>query len=210
MRALELGAGGKDAEIAGAVRVTAVPVLINRLIVPALGELQARHPRLQLDLLAEPRNASLTRREADLALRLARPEAGRGVLARRVGRLDYAVYGVRGRLPDRLPWIVYDEALSHLPHARWLEAASRLEPRALLLVSDAETMLQAVHAGLGKSLLPCFVAGGERGLRRLSGAKPVVSREVWLLTHRELRHHARLAAVAEWLLHLVKTRLKAV
>jgi DNA-binding transcriptional LysR family regulator len=208
IRSLELGAAGKDAAVAGSVRLTAVPVLINRLIVPALGELQKRHSRLQLDLLAEPRNASLTRREADVALRLARPEAGRGVLVRRVGRLDYAVYGA-GRPSGRLPWITYDEALSHLPHARWLEAASRSEPRAALSVNDTETMLQAIHARLGMSLLPCFLADNERGLRRLSGAKPVVSRDVWLLSHRELRDHGRMAAVVDWLVGLVKARLRA-
>jgi DNA-binding transcriptional LysR family regulator len=208
VRALELGAGGKDADAAGSVRLTAVPVLINRLIVPGLGALHARHSRLRLDLLAEPRNASLTRREADIALRLARPEAGRGVLARRVGRLDYAAYAVRGRASDRLPWIAYDEALAHLPHARWLAAASDGESSAALSVNDTETMLQAIQAGLGKSLLPCFVGDGERGLRRLGGTEPVVSRDVWLLTHRELRHQARMAAVVDWLLGLVKARLK--
>ena len=205
MHALAFGLAGKDAEIAGTVRLTAVPVLINRLVVPAVGELQKRHPRLQLDLLAEPRNASLTRREADIALRLARPDTGRGTLAKRIGRLDYAVYGVGSR---QQPWITYDEALSHLPHARWLEAASCSEPRSPILVNDTETMLQAIRARLGKSLLPCFVGESERGLRRLSGADPVVSREVWLLSHRELRHHARMETVVDWLATLVKIRLE--
>src|SRR5205823_2227096 len=125
IHAMELGAGGADTKVAGVVRVTAVPVLVNRLIVPGLRELRQRHPLLWLDLLAEPRNASLPRREADIALRLARPESGRGVLARRIGRLDYAVYAALGEAPARLSWIVYDEALAHLPHACWLEAASR-------------------------------------------------------------------------------------
>jgi len=208
VRALELAAGGGDAEVAGSVRLTAVPVLINRLLVPALPRLHARHPRLRLDLVAEARNANLTKREADIALRLARPDGGRGLLTRRLGYLDYAVYGSRRRSADRLPWITYDEALAHLPHARWLDAASQGQARALVSVNDTETVLQAIHAGLGKSLLPCFVADGESGLRRLSGAKALLSREVWLLTHRELRHHARMEAVVAWLADLAKTRLK--
>jgi DNA-binding transcriptional LysR family regulator len=210
MDAVQLGAGGKDAEAAGVVRLTAVPVLVNRLIVPGLRELRQRHPLLWLDLLAEPRNASLTRREADIALRLVRPESGRGVLARRIGRVDYAVYASRREAPARLAWIVYDEALAHLPHASWLEAASRSEGGARLSVNDTETMLQAIQAGLGKSLLPCFLADGETGLRRLSGAKPLVSRDVWLLTDRESRHHARIEAAVDWLVGLVKARLRPV
>lgn len=207
VRALEGGVAGRDAEIAGSVRLTAVPVLINRLIVPALPALRRKHPGLRLDLVAEPRNASLTRREADIALRLARPESGRGLLSRRLGHLHYAVYSLRRKSADRLAWITYDEALVHLPHARWLEAASQGEGRAPLSANDTETILQAIHAGLGKSLLPCFAAESESGLRRLSGAKAVVSREVWLLTHRELRHQGRMDAVIRWLADLVKTRL---
>jgi DNA-binding transcriptional LysR family regulator len=206
--ALERGVRNVDHEVAGSVRLTAVPVLINRLVVPALPELQARHPGLRLDLVADSRNASLTRREADVALRLARPEAGRSVLTRRLGQLDYAVYGARDGSPSQLPWITYEEGSAHLPQARWIEMASRGEAMAPLSVNDAEALFQAVSAGLGKSLLPCFVADGARGLRRLSGPKAVLSREVWLLTHAELRRQARMTAVVDWLGDLVKRRLR--
>lgn len=205
--ALESGVRSADDEISGSVRLTAVPVLVNRLIVPALPELQARHAGLRLDLVADSRNASLTRREADIALRLARPETGRSVLARRLGQLDYAVYGARDGSPNRLPWITYEEGLAHLPQARWIETASRGEAMAPLSVNDAEALFQAVSTGLGKSLLPCFVADAAPGLRRLSGAKAVLSREVWLLTHAELRRHARMTAVVDWLGDLAKKRL---
>jgi DNA-binding transcriptional LysR family regulator len=206
--ALERGVRNVDHEVAGSVRLTAVPVLINRLVVPALPELQARHPGLRLDLVADSRNASLTRREADVALRLARPEAGRSVLTRRLGQLDYAVYGARDGSPSQLPWVTYEEGSAHLPQARWIEMASRGEAMAPLSVNDAEALFQAVSAGLGKSLLPCFVADGAMGLRRLSGAKAVLSREVWLLTHAELRRQARMTAVVDWLGDLVKRRLR--
>jgi DNA-binding transcriptional LysR family regulator len=201
---LERGIRNVDHEVSGSVRLTAVPMLINRLVVPALPELQARHPGLRLDLVADPRNANLTRREADIALRLARPETGRSVLARRLGQLDYAVYGASARLS----WLTYEEGLAHLPQARWIETASRGEAMAPLSVNDAEALFQAVSVGLGKSLLPCFVADGATGLRRLSGAKPVLSREVWLLTHTDLRRQARMVAVVDWLGDLVKRRLR--
>jgi DNA-binding transcriptional LysR family regulator len=200
---LERGIRNVDHVVSGLVRLTAVPMLINRLIVPALPELQTRHPGLRIDLIADSRNASLTRREADIALRLARPETGRSVLARRLGQLDYAVYGASARLP----WITYEEGLAHLPQARWIETASRGEAMAPWAVSDAETLLQAVRVGLGKSLLACFVGDSVTGLRRLSG-KPVLSREIWLLTHAELRRQARMTAVVDWLGDLVKMRLR--
>ena len=66
------------------------------------------------------------------------------------------------------------------------------------MVSDAETLLQAIRAGIGKSLLPCVIADRDPRLRRLSAAN-VLRREIWLMTHRELRRHARIEAVIAWL-----------
>jgi DNA-binding transcriptional LysR family regulator len=199
--ALADGIGGADAIPAGSVRVTAVPILANRLLIPALPRLFARHPRLRVELVAEPRNLSLTRREADIAVRLARPEAGTA-LARRIGRLDYAVYGPCRRAASNLAWITYEEASNHLPQARWIAAQD--EAAAPLLVNDAEAIVQAVRAGLGKSLLPCFVGEREPGMQR-RGDPIVLSRDIWLLVHRDLRAQARIAAVIDWLTELMPT-----
>lgn len=199
MQAIEQGISGGDADMAGVVRLTAVPLVVNRLLIPALPRLRARYPRLRIDLIAEARNMSLSRHEADIALRLARPQDGGGVLTRRIATLGYAVYGPRKGNAARLPWIGYEEGLSHLPQARWIASQmSEGDPRPLL-VSDAEAIIHAIHAGLGKSLLPCFAADPDPDLRRLSGPEPVLTRELWLLVHREMRHQARIVAVVAWL-----------
>jgi len=202
--------GGVDQAVAGTVRLTSVPIVVNRLLVPALPALIADHPLLRLELIAEPRNLSLTKREADIALRLARPQGGGTVVARRIGHLDYAVYtrssaanlrrAAKPRDGDALPWITYEGAFDDLPQAKWISTAARGAPMPLaLLAADAETILAAVRAGLGKSLLPCAVAEREPGLRRLGGAAPVLSRELWLLVHADLRQLARIAAVVGWI-----------
>jgi DNA-binding transcriptional LysR family regulator len=156
-------------------------------------------------LVADSRNASLTRREADVALRLARPESGGAVLARRIGHVAYAVYGPR-RKARALPWITYDEGFAHLPQARWIEKERGDEPVAPLAVSDTEAVAHAVRAGLGKSLLPCFAADSDPGLRRLEN-DVALTRELWLLTHAALRSNARTSAVVDWLTRLAKARL---
>jgi DNA-binding transcriptional LysR family regulator len=195
VQALESGIEGDDAA-AGPVRLTTVPILINRLIVPALPAFCAAYPLIKLELIAEPRNVDLTRREADIALRLSQPERGGTALTRRIGRLDYAVYGRRGSVSD-LPWINYEESLRHLPQVRWVAAATKGNPTALL-VNDAEGILHGIQAGLGKSLLPCRIAGLEPLLERL-GPGVALSRDVWLLTHRDLRRQHRIDAVVSWL-----------
>jgi DNA-binding transcriptional LysR family regulator len=197
---------GIDGQISGAVRLTSVPIVVNRVLVPAAGTLLQRHPALRLELVADPRDFSLTRREADLALRLARPKTGGlRVKARCVGVLHYAVYASTSRTAreaKKMPWITYDEAMDHLPQARWVTAAIGGNDGELsqLRVHDAETALEAAIAGLGRSLLPCLVADGDARLRRIGNGsrEPALSRELWLLVHSELAALGRIEAVTQW------------
>jgi DNA-binding transcriptional LysR family regulator len=64
---------------------------------------------------------------------------------------------------------VFGRARPHLPQARWIAAnAARNDERiATVHVNDAEAVLEAVIAGLGRSLLPCIVADGDSRLRRI-------------------------------------------
>src|SRR5262245_9389110 len=198
---------GVGSAISGTVRVTSVPIIVNRVLVPAAPALLKRHRGLDLELVADARDLSLTRREADLALRLARPKTGgTKVIARRVGALRYDVYAsARHSVRDarKLPWITYDDAMTHLPQARWMAATADRdnEEIASVHVNDSEGMLQAVAAGLGRSLLPCVVADGDSRLRKLGARQgpPVLTRELWLLAHSELRRLRRIEAVVDWI-----------
>ncbi|MDJ0946859.1 MAG: LysR family transcriptional regulator [Kiloniellales bacterium] len=203
--ALRDGVAGADAICAGRVRLTSVPLLVNRLLVPALPGLLERHPALHLELVADPSDLSLRRREADMALRLARPRSGgRSVLARRIGTLRYGTYAAASLSADAaaaLPWVTYDEAFAHLPQARWIAAAlARGGAAARFVVNDGEALVEAVAAGLGKSLLPGVIAARDSRLARLpTPGGPVLERELWLLVHSELRRLARIEAVSDWL-----------
>ena len=59
--------------------------------------------------------------------------------------------------------------------------------------------MRAVAGGIGHGLLPCFVADADPGLVRLSGAEPILYRELWMLIHPDARPLARVAATADWL-----------
>jgi DNA-binding transcriptional LysR family regulator len=195
VRALEAGIESND-DAAGRVRVTAVPILINRLIAPNLPGFCAAYPRIELELIAEPRNVSLSRREADIALRLSRPEQGAATLTRRIGKLDYAAYGPRDA-EGELPWVGYDESQRHLPQARRMATGAE-GALAAISFNDAEGIVHALYAGLGKSLLPCMIADSDPRMRRLD-TEVSLSREVWLLTHRDLRRQPRIDVVIRWL-----------
>jgi DNA-binding transcriptional LysR family regulator len=201
---LSFAVEGMDVAAMGAVRVTAGPFLINRLLIPAAAALLDAHPRLQLELIGDSRNLSLTRREADIALRLARPasQAGSRTIAKRIATLDYGIY-VASEYPgdaERLPWLTYEDSMAHFPHAQWLAAAAeRDENRAPVLVNEAEGLIHTASAGLGRALLPRLVADGISGLRRLPDAADLPKRELWLLTHSDIRHLVRIRVVSDWI-----------
>ncbi len=193
-------------DIAGVVRLTTVPYVMNRILVPRLAGLTQRHPALRLELVSDLRDLSLTRRETDVALRFARPRSGgHRVTAQCVGRMAFGIYGAAqatsGALQP-LPWITYEDAMSHLPQARWLEAMARKsgESPAPFCVNDVEAAHEAVAAGCGRTLLPAAVAKQDPRLKRLPAPRglPLPTRELWLLVPRELATLPRTQAVRRW------------
>lgn len=188
-----------EPELRGHVRLTAVPVLINRLLVPEIASLLRDAPELTVDLIPEARNLDLTKREADLALRWAKPEAGgQHLVTRRLCDLSFGVYGRLGT-SDGFPWIEYAEGSRHLPQARWQKG---LAPVTALRVADLETAIEAVAAGLGQALLPTAIAKRDSRLERLVDPDPPIAREVWLLAHRDQRHLPAIQAVMDWIMAL--------
>lgn len=208
--ALAAAVAGADTRVAGTVRLTSVPMLVDRLLIPALPSLLDRHAELTVELVAEPRSLSLTRREADMALRLARPTGEQAPLARRIGRLVYAAYApahLHRKAALALPWIGYEDGMADLPPARITAtlAARDGQRAAALRVNDAGGLVQAIRAGLGRAVLPRVLGDREPDLVRLNEPDAAIERELWLLTHPELRGLARIRAVAAWLETLVST-----
>jgi DNA-binding transcriptional LysR family regulator len=192
---------GLDNRAAGTVRVTAACLFTNHILVPALPRILNANPHLRIELVADGRDLSLTNREADVAVRLARPETESRSVVKRVGRLSYGIYAASAERAQSLPWIAYDERLSDLPQARWIadEIARDQADKPQLLINDAETLLRCVKLGLGKSMLPRAVGDTEPGLVRVERDAPPMMREVWLMVHPELRDLTRIRVVMDWL-----------
>lgn len=189
---------------AGLVRLTSVPVIVNRLLFPNMRGLLATHPELQLEVIAEVASLSFSRREADIALRLARPRAGNAV-CRRVGTLAYSAYGPVGADPAGTPWLTYDEAHGDLPQARWV-AEHDLGPGTIRVrCNDADGLLVAARAGLGKALLPDLIVAGDPALAPIPGQERVLTRELWLLVHPDLRPLRRVQVTAGWIADVCRT-----
>lgn len=206
VQAVEGAISGTDARAAGTVRVTSVPIVINRILAPALPSFLAENPHLRLELIAESRDLSLTKREADIALRLARPRKEVRAIARRIGQFVYAIYGPAQHESESLPWVTYEDSMSDLPQSRWIaETIARDRTSApRVLVNDAETLLRCVSAGLGKSLLPIAIGEHVPGLVRIADCPTTLSRELWLMVHPDLRDLIRVRVVMDWIMATIE------
>jgi DNA-binding transcriptional LysR family regulator len=198
---------GVDAEVFGLVRVTAPPWMVSHVLLPSLSKLQEKHNDLTLELIAEARNLDVARRDADIAVRMSRPVKEQRAVARRLTSLDFAVYGPADADPHRLRWISFESNMSGLPQSAWIADAMRSEraTQPALLVNDSAIALHAIAAGIGKTILPCVLGDRAMGVVRLSGRRPILSRDVWLMTHPELRNLSRIRVVHDWLETAIST-----
>ena len=187
--------------ISGEVSISAPPSLANALIAPRLIGLRRMHPNIFIKLIGEKRSASLNRREADLALRLSRPDEG-GLIARKIGHFGFSLYGAPSYLKETPPhafaFIAYDASMDEAPQQQWLKAIAG--NRAIVLrTSDLENQAAAARASVGLAALPHFLGDRDAGLARYEVGGREVGRDVWLVVHRDLRRAPAVRAVMEFL-----------
>lgn len=198
-------AAGQDVAMTGAVRVATADTLAKHIVVPALVPLCRDHAGLSLEVTSDTRQHDLSRREADVALRIGASADSR-LVGRRLGLLGFGLYGAQPR-PQRMSlarakFVMFDDTVGKLPHDAWL-ADNAAGARVVFRSNRQETLIEAVRLGLGLGLLPCLVAERASGLTRWLGPDEVFRRELWLLVHADLqgsrRVRAVMAAITNWI-----------
>lgn len=187
--------------VSGTVRITTTDTILHGLVAPALKALHATHPLLAYELHAGNELASLTRRDADIAVRATR-RPPQHLVGRHVGPIRVALYAAR-KGPVRhfdesklaiADWIAPDDALPEHPSVLWRKKHfPKVSPA--YRVNSILTVMELVAQGLGVGLLPIFLAQGHSGLRALTAPLDECQTELWLLAHPESRHLRRVSAV---------------
>ncbi|MBD0273285.1 MAG: LysR family transcriptional regulator [Acetobacteraceae bacterium] len=213
---VERAVGGRDAQLEGVVRVTAVETLASHVLAPCLCALQSRSPEIVIELLAEVRHLSLAMREADVAVRLSRFEQ-HDLLARRIGGLAYGLYASPAYLerhgePDfgaGCPGhrLVTGLDGSEVPQvAGWL---AEVAPRATVAMrtDSPEAQLQAALCGEGMACLARVRADADRErLRRVRPPQAAATADIWLAVHKDNRRTPRIRLVMDAIAAAVRER----
>ncbi|KTT73713.1 LysR family transcriptional regulator [Sphingomonas endophytica] len=197
--------------LAGLLRVSVSEGFGTWLIAEHLHDFAAAHPALTIDLAASSGFLSPSRREADVAVLLARPRHG-PVVAGKLSDYRLHLYAARARverlgMPTRHalgtvhPLIGYIPDLLYAPELRYLDEIGPLPPPTLRSSSiNAQARLVASGAGVG--VLPHFIGAADPALVRVL-PEVTITRSFWLVTHRDTRQLRRVRAFCDWLGDLV-------
>jgi DNA-binding transcriptional LysR family regulator len=198
---LERNVSGRDTRLSGLVRVTCAETVASQILAPCLATLHTQHPDIMIELIPNPRELSLSMREADISVRLKRPDR-HDLIVRRIGSVAFGLYASPDYL-KRYSELNFDggcpghhlitqlEDIQDATQTGWL---ADLAPRARVAVqtsSHEAAVSAAVHSG-GLACLARFRADREGGLTRLSVPSPVPSAGIWLVVHRDNRQMPRI------------------
>jgi DNA-binding transcriptional LysR family regulator len=213
---LARGVSAAQAGVSGAVRISASQPVACSLLPPLLVQLRAALPQVQVELVASNAVSNLLRREADIALRMVRPDQA-SLVARRIGSVSVGAYAHGEYLRRRGTPRQARELLSHdlvgydrdETLLRGFSAFGMPVPpeRFAFRTDDLIAYWEAVRAGLGIGFVPDYQARTDRRVIRLLPSLKLPALPVWLTVHRELRTSPRIRAVYDFLAEAVPQAL---
>lgn len=178
-------AGGVEGE----VTLSVPPSYAAARLMTPLATVRAEHPGLRLRIIGETRYVSLERREADIAIRLQRPEKG-DFTVRRIDSFAMRLYAsphyLRDRASSAWEFIAYDEAMDAAPQQRWLKARAGATGYALR-ASSLDMQAAFARLGCGLAMLPDFFAAGDPALQAAEPDVEPFYREVWMTVHSDIK-----------------------
>jgi DNA-binding transcriptional LysR family regulator len=204
---------GKDARLSGTVRVSVPEALGSQVIAPRVVEFCREHPGIEIELIAETRRMSLSKREADIAINLARPESGR-LIAWKLCDYRLRLYGAESYLSEHSPITCADDLASHafvsyiddlieMPQLRFFESTIK-NAHVVFRSSNVSAQFNAILTGTGLGIVHCFMAQSQKSLQMILPDLISVDRSYWLSVHEDLRHVARVDAVCHFLTGILR------
>ncbi|MFV1984436.1 MAG: LysR family transcriptional regulator [Thiohalomonadales bacterium] len=196
---------GRDAQLNGTLRVTMPTALATHLIMPDISAFTKMYPNIQLELAFSSEEFNLRKREADVAIRLT-PNPPDYLVGRQILQPAKGVYASHDYLknnnpqlhPDKLQWIGWE----NVSQPQWNSISLYSSSPIIHIADDLVAQLEAVKAGMGLAMLPCFIADTVPSLERLEFfSNNGTCGALWILTHEDLRATGRVRAFIDFMLN---------
>ncbi len=217
--AVERRITGQDLRPSGELRVTTNDSMLIHLLTPVFASFREAYPEIRLEVVVSNSSLSLSKRDADVAIR-ASDRPGDALVGRRIASIGWGVYARPDMIPGgrlepgelrRHDWIGFSDALGGIKPAKWLRERVG-EERLVYRVNSVLGLAEAAAAGIGLTVLPCFIGARTPGLRRFLGPEPEMASGLWLVTHPDIRATARVRVFMEHVgheLHRQRARIEA-
>lgn len=200
---------GAQSQTQGTVRITASQPVAVQLMPPLLARMRLDLPDIQVELVSSNQVSNLLRREADIAIRMVRPEQGT-LVAKKIGNVEVGAYAHRSYLGRRSPIRQPADLLQHDLIGSDTDTAILRGFQAMgfpvgtevfaLRTDDLIVQWQAVRTGFGVGFVADYMARTEPDVQRvLQGQLPIPPLPMWLAVHREIRTNRRIRAVYDFL-----------
>jgi DNA-binding transcriptional LysR family regulator len=215
--ALVRAASGQAKDERGTVRLTASEVVGAEVLPPILASFRSEHPGIVIELVLSNRNEDLLKREADIAVRMVRPQQS-GLVARLIGQTPVSLYAHRTyadrhALPRTLaelmqhPIIGYDGIAWPTNIAKIGDVAITRDIFSLRTDSDL-AQLAALRAGYGIGGCQDALARQDRDLIAVMPDMIRFDLPMWLVMHEDLRSSRRVRLLYDFLAGGLATYLR--
>lgn len=222
-RAMEAGAhqlirsvSGAETAISGTVRITASQPVACVLLPPILARMRQALPDVQVELVASNEVTNLLRREADIALRMVRPDQA-SLVAKRIASVKLGVFAHREYLrsqgiPRQVPDLLQHALIGGDRNEDILQGFAAMgyaveRGHFAFRTDDLMAYWAAVRAGLGIGFVAAYLARTDPDVIPVLPMLPLPQLPVWLTVHREIRTNRRIRSVYDFLAQEVPTAL---
>jgi len=205
---------GLDQRIQGSIIVATTDTFGCKMLPPILKKFQIAYPELSIELNISTDTVSLSKREADIAVR-ASAQPPPNLVGRKVGRIDFAVFAAETYLENIEPiqsaedlgkhhFVVLDESFGQLAVKQWMDRQITADTN-VTKVNGMLPLIELCEAGLGLAALPRFaVTSGCSDLKEICPTPEFLEHQLWVLTHRDLIKSTRIRITTEFLYRELK------
>jgi DNA-binding transcriptional LysR family regulator len=195
---------GKDFRLQGDIRLTAPEGIATYVLTPVIAKFCQQHPEIRVEVVITNAPLELSRREADLAVRVTSKPPDTS-LGRCIGEFQFCTYATARYLKKHpSSSLAEHQWVTVLDETDWLIPViwkNREQQRQRIVFSSSMTLtaIEAAKQDMGVIMLPCFLGDRDRRLKRVSEPLRALGSELWVLTHPDLRHTARIRALMTYI-----------
>ncbi|WP_430417192.1 LysR family transcriptional regulator [Parasphingorhabdus sp.] len=203
LNTVERHIAGRDNELAGSLKVTMAEPFAIQLFGDRLHEFASAYPDLDLEIITSFDLLDVARREADIAIRMDNnpPDA---LVGKRLFPYHTSIYAHPDYLaaqdfenhPEQARWLGWTDRESRFPD--WTQDTEYARVPVWGNFSSIGLQVSLARAKMGLIMVPCISCDGLPDLVRATDREPMPSRDIWLLTHEDLRRTARVRAFIDF------------